>query len=769
MGRLSRSGLTTEQHSGGESDTSGISFQPSSDASESDGSSVSTYLTHLYSSDGHDRKTSGRSPSARNKPPPPQGPAVLPDYSDDPDDDTEEDLADVPLDYGRGPKTKQRGERIEQRWRKYCRVKAAELDTSPKWNNPSKALEEMTPNDVHRFFNYCGKLRYGVDGRRLKRIKKASALRAEWKSFQGYYRRVTRQSIRKEDCEEINAGLRKLIDKWELDKEEREKTPVYVQDLTEFNETTLRTQEKRFHVGYERIQLCLFTMVGIYTVNRLQALLSLQFKHLRFSIQRDPLGGPPIPLVEIRAVYVKQFLGTAQHNNFPFPEIIDDPSLIFSPHVFLFGILFWLQAFEAPILTSMEDLRKLLVEGGRQQMELPLKPDIAERYIFCMTREVKEKVIIQWDEPINESTMSGRLKSLGEIHGWLHSFFAHRFRYGGGKMLNKSDVVSEAEQNLIMKHANIRTFLNHYLPRDIDVDMQNIMNSRDQNTALMGAITRISRWIDKRRPRKLDPQQRASLREHPEYLEAVQLQNQQEKAYKKTPSSQALSRLRRLQRNVPNTFNRLSTALMKQTREEFDRKQAVIDIERQLSGTAINDEEAKEVLRSEDQMSPERIDLIETLFSWPTSSSLEEEWKRRNAATRAISQYCPIPEGGPLRGRPKRSAPSDGFRGKPQASYKRSANENCQPTVRLSAREILFQEAEEHIRAAKKPQRCFQCFGNRSLPDNRRTQEWTKYKSTLRHFRKKHLDDRKCNFCEEVLLHEMHLRNHAATIHRLIT
>lgn len=51
--------------------------------------------------------------------------------------------------------------------------------------------------------------------------------------------------------------------------DEREKTPVYVQDLTEFNETTLRTQEKRFHVGFERIQICLFTMLGIYTVNHL--------------------------------------------------------------------------------------------------------------------------------------------------------------------------------------------------------------------------------------------------------------------------------------------------------------------------------------------------------------------------------------------------------------------------------------------------------------------------------------------------------------------
>jgi hypothetical protein len=55
---------------------------------------------------------------------------------------------------------------------------------------------------------------------------------------------------------------------------------------------------------------------------------------------------------------------TLPSNNFPLPEIIDNPLLIFSPHIFLFGILFWLNAFEALNLRSMEDLRKLLVKGG---------------------------------------------------------------------------------------------------------------------------------------------------------------------------------------------------------------------------------------------------------------------------------------------------------------------------------------------------------------------------------------------------------------------
>ena len=88
-------------------------------------------------------------------------------------------------------------------------------------------------------------------------------------------------------------------------------------------------------------------------------------------------------------------------------------------------------------------------------------------------------------------------------------------------MLNESSAVSEAQQNLIMKHADTRTFLNHYLLRHIDTDMQNVMNGRESNKSLMRAITRMSRWIDKRRRRHLTSEQRASLREHPEYVEAT--------------------------------------------------------------------------------------------------------------------------------------------------------------------------------------------------------------------------------------------------------
>jgi hypothetical protein len=140
-------------------------------------------------------------------------------------------------------------------------------------------------------------------------------------------------------------------------------------------------------------------------------------------------------------------------------------------------------------------------------------------------------------------------------------------------------------------------------------------------------------------------------------------------------------------------------------------------------------------------MPPEQIYLLEKLLTWPTSHSLEDEWRRRNAAAEAVTLYCPVLEGGPLRGRPKRVMPSDGFDDKQTVTRKHATIQDRKSESRSSLRDALLREAEEHIRTAVRPQRCFQCYGDPLLPDNRRTQEWTEYKSTIRHFQTKHLKE----------------------------
>jgi hypothetical protein len=63
-----------------------------------------------------------------------------------------------------------------------------------------------------------------------------------------------------------------------------------------------------------------------------------------------------------------------------------------SPREFLLGILFDDDAFRACGIKSRDDLRRLYLEDGRQQLPLPLKVEKLNHYFFCKV-EVKHGTI----------------------------------------------------------------------------------------------------------------------------------------------------------------------------------------------------------------------------------------------------------------------------------------------------------------------------------------------------------------------------------------
>lgn len=275
----------------------------------------------------------------------------------------------------------------------------------------------------------------------------------------------------------------------------------------------------------------------------------------------------------------------------------------------------------------------------------------------------------------------------------------------------------------------------------------------DPDEELSRAVTRMSRWIDKRRPRILSDAEKASVEKDPELQSAIQWHAELEDRYARSNDPTLRALLEQQERGVENTRRRLREKRRKEIRRDFSRKQAVIDIERQLTGGAVNDEPAREVLRKEFAMPPEQILLVETFFTWPTSDALEDEWLRRNKAVAAGTQYCSFREGGPLRGRPKRPASDDATQVADPLAKKQKMQER--PTV--SAWEKKLGSVKEKV-TADKLSACFQCL-----------KEYSDVYGVKRHFKTLHLKDRKCNFCDLSLQHEMHLRSHAQEVHRLRT
>ena len=94
---------------------------------------------------------------------------------------------------------------------------------------------------------------------------------------------------------------------------------MYIEDLVPLQETVLRTREKQFWLGLQRIQQCLYNLMACFMVNRIDAMRNLQYKHLQCSLQRDPKGGPPLALLEITYKLAKKYMGVTQAYE-PFPE-----------------------------------------------------------------------------------------------------------------------------------------------------------------------------------------------------------------------------------------------------------------------------------------------------------------------------------------------------------------------------------------------------------------------------------------------------------------
>lgn len=86
----------------------------------------------------------------------------------------------------------------------------------------------------------------------------------------------------------------------------------------------------------------------------------------------------------------------------------------------------------------MEDLRRLFIEDGRQEMPLPLKKEMDSYYVFPKVDVIDGEPRILWETRMNGSTLDGQLRSFSEIHGFLNHFFSHQFRYGGGELLDQS-------------------------------------------------------------------------------------------------------------------------------------------------------------------------------------------------------------------------------------------------------------------------------------------------------------------------------------------
>ena len=92
----------------------------------------------------------------------------------------------------------------------------------------------------------------------------------------------------------------------------------------------------------------------------------------------------------------------------------------------------------APNLTSPEQLSKLDIPPGCNALPLPLDPRMDDVYVFRQSVRTLTGWEISPDLPLQYSTLSPWIKTLGEITGFLQVARPYCLQYGAGKAFDEN-------------------------------------------------------------------------------------------------------------------------------------------------------------------------------------------------------------------------------------------------------------------------------------------------------------------------------------------
>ncbi|EDN09785.1 predicted protein [Histoplasma mississippiense (nom. inval.)] len=508
-------------------------------------------------------------------------------------------------------------DRVRDHWHQYCEYMRRDV---------LDAYRTLSIQSIKGFLSWACDQRRSKGGRRRPGIQAVSSLRTFWKQFSQLYKQDTGESIDPLTMAQAQDVIELIADEKKLSREKRPGEPMYIDDLAE----------------YLRVLL----VAGV-TGNRPDALTQLQYRDLELTLVRDPHSSAPRLCVGLTAHFTKTFLGMKDANTFWLPEIIYDPTLVLSPHVFLLGMLFHIQAFKSPGIRRPEDLYSLGVLDGLNQQELPLRDDLADLFVFCSAVREGGGVRIAHEIRLTTASVRTRMKKGGEITGFQQATKPYVLRDAAAKGFNESPDVSDSLQNLMLQHASIDTFLKHYLDRNITADVLSIYRGLEPQKALMRMVCSMSQSIDPHRPWKLTPEQSRSVNDQPHILKIARRVAHLKKRRDSTASllsgrvgqryrrkaeknrrweakyrrrvekhERRDERYHKAVRRLRSEKQRARVELKRKILERYRQEQPVIDSERQLSGKVV-DEDVRGALERSGYMTPEQMIMIDAVLTLP--------------------------------------------------------------------------------------------------------------------------------------------------------
>lgn len=131
---------------------------------------------------------------------------------------------------------------------------------------------------------------------------------------------------------------------------------------------------------------------------------------------------------------------TILRNVFILPEVIHNPTLILSPHVFLLSLLFHMRAFAN--ISSPEQLYRLRVPSACNELLIPLRTELDEDFLFCDVKPTNDGYKLTPGVKFSSSRIRYYMKQGGEETGFGQVTKPYCLRDGAAQTFNQSGMFS---------------------------------------------------------------------------------------------------------------------------------------------------------------------------------------------------------------------------------------------------------------------------------------------------------------------------------------
>ncbi|KAL4960586.1 uncharacterized protein BDV14DRAFT_140260 [Aspergillus stella-maris] len=659
--------------------------------------------------------------------------------------------------------------------------------------DPEERLKTLGSNDetvqfLYGFFKWRGELEFTEDHtRRVPGVKAESTIRCLWKDISTQYRRATRSELDEFTRESIIDMIVRVAKELGLRRRRKPRNNMHVETFTMMANTMLSTTRMTFKSGWERIQTLLFCQLAAVTVQRPTAVRFLRYRDMELKLlppAENAQDKHPRLLMSLSCEFCKDYLETKEGVTVMIPEIIFDPSLILSPHVFFLGMVFYLQAFgiepvTGQYLDSPETLYNMEIPKGCGSLKLPFKEELADNFVFC---DFERDSNGHWQPDTATRMPKGkpnyRIRETGMILGLDQACYPYLMRYAGAKNLNRSPEVTDSLQNLILQHHSIDVFVKHYQV-GVEVDLQAIFRGTASQTQLLRYGCSMEASIDPDRPTKLTPEERDHVDSDPEICRLMKHREKARKCYEERKKKRyaveaqgtdsqkfkvyqereerALKAWNDATRFLRNERQRLRKKRLEVVREKWNKEQPLRDIAQQKLLSAgepanIDGRSPSPPQCSIMDMPPQHRKVIEAVLSMP-KATVEEEYRRRIDAINVITKFCgvqdgrPTPQGFEMRATCERpqldSNPLKRERTPEDASEQQlpCEREGSPKRQKPSPEEQHLVDAMKDIYTSSPGQRtiiCFVCMGENDLSIRNRTKKYATPGALAKHFLTKH-------------------------------